>query len=272
MASFCSGVWFFWSRSFLFVAAPQPPGPLDTAGTPVWSQRGVDASHSGMSPFRGPSIADRVRVAWRYATPGQVRSSPAITAEGHVVIGVGKDLVALAPATGEVLWRFSTGAWVSSSPTIDALGVVYVGSQDGHVYALRPPVVVTPVVTATGSSSSSTSTAGRVPSVVWEFDSGMGVQSSPTLSPNGSIVYIGSDNGNVYALTAASGARVWNFTTGKGVITVPAVSPLDGSIVVGSQVGSAGGLPNCCDHTCREAWVVQAVREALWNLNLVHEP
>ena len=254
----------FWGLAFLVTLffcllgfSCCPRFALDTAGTPVWSQRGVDASHSGMSPFRGPSIADRVRVAWRFATPGQVRSSPAITTEGHVVIGVGKDLVALAPTTGEVLWRFSTGAWVSSSPTIDALGVVYVGSQDGHVYALRPPVVVAPVVTTTGGSSSTgTPTVERVPSVVWEFDSGMGVQSSPTLSPNGSIVYIGSDNGNVYALTAASGARAWNFTTGKGVITVPAVSPVDGSIVVGSQVGSAGGLPNCCDHTCREAWVV----------------
>ena len=39
----------------------------------------------------------------------------------------------------------------------------------------------------------------------------------------GGVVYIGSDDGNVYALNAANGAKLWNYTTGGQVASSPAV-------------------------------------------------
>src|SRR5665647_2209115 len=51
----------------------------------------------------------------------------------------------------------------------------------------------------------------------WNFTTGGEVRSSPAVA-NG-VVYIGSDDHNVYALNAASGAKLWNFTTGGSVVS-----------------------------------------------------
>jgi outer membrane protein assembly factor BamB len=44
-----------------------------------------------------------------------------------------------------------------------------------------------------------------------------------------SVVYIGGYNGNVYALKAAFGTKVWNFTDGKGTGSSPVV--VDGTVI-----------------------------------------
>ncbi len=56
------------------------------------------------------------------------------------------------------------------------------------------------------------------------------VESSPAVA-NG-VVYIGSDDQNVYALNATTGAKLWNYTTGGSVISSPAVA--NGIVYVGS--------------------------------------
>jgi outer membrane protein assembly factor BamB len=55
----------------------------------------------------------------------------------------------------------------------------------------------------------------------------------PTSSPavvNG-VVYIGSHDGNVYALDAASGNKIWNYPTSGMVLSSPAVA--NGVVYVG---------------------------------------
>jgi outer membrane protein assembly factor BamB len=47
------------------------------------------------------------------------------------------------------------------------------------------------------------------------------------------VVYVGSDDHNVYALRAGNGAELWNFTTGGPVVSSPAVA--DGFVYVGSD-------------------------------------
>ena len=47
------------------------------------------------------------------------------------------------------------------------------------------------------------------------------------------VVYVGSDDGNVYALNASSGAKLWNYTTGGDVYSSPAV--VGGVVYVGSD-------------------------------------
>ncbi len=56
----------------------------------------------------------------------------------------------------------------------------------------------------------------------WGLTTGSVVLSSPAVS-NG-VVYVGSDDGNVYALNATTGMKVWNYTTGGEVYSSPAVS------------------------------------------------
>jgi hypothetical protein len=57
-------------------------------------------------------------------------------------------------------------------------------------------------------------------------------------------VYVGSDNGRVYAVNGSSGAQVWAFATGYRVYSAPAVDPV-GNVYVHTEwelcVAGAGG-------------------------------
>ncbi len=67
-------------------------------------------------------------------------------------------------------------------------------------------------------------TAGATPPnglLRWKFATGNYVYSSPAIV-NG-VVYVGSDDHNVYALNADNGSKLWNYTTGDDVYASPAV-------------------------------------------------
>ena len=50
------------------------------------------------------------------------------------------------------------------------------------------------------------------------------------------IVYVGSDDGNVYALNAGTGAKVWNYTTCAAVLSSPTVA--NRTVYVGGDDGN----------------------------------
>ena len=56
------------------------------------------------------------------------------------------------------------------------------------------------------------------------------MHSSPTVLDG--VVYVGSEDGNVYAADAATGALRWSYQTGAGVHSSPTV--LDGVVYIGS--------------------------------------
>ena len=81
----------------------------------------------------------------------------------------------------------------------------------------------------------------------WTFATGDAVESSPTLSPNGTTVYVGSDDKSLYAVDAASGTQQWTFATGDEVDSSPTLSPDGSTVYVGSAdhslyAVSTGGL------------------------------
>ena len=54
--------------------------------------------------------------------------------------------------------------------------------------------------------------------LVWKFEAGgYYVDSSPALGNDGTTVYVGSDDGYLYAVDAATGVQKWKFETGSGV-------------------------------------------------------
>jgi outer membrane protein assembly factor BamB len=67
----------------------------------------------------------------------------------------------------------------------------------------------------------------------WTYTTGNSVFSSPAVA-NG-VVYVGSEDRNVYALNAKTGAKLWNYTTGGFVYSSPAVA--NGVVYVGSEDG-----------------------------------
>ncbi|HEY0231088.1 MAG TPA: PQQ-binding-like beta-propeller repeat protein [Dokdonella sp.] len=69
--------------------------------------------------------------------------------------------------------------------------------------------------------------------IVWKFQTGSRVVSSPVWSDG--LLYFGSDDGNVYAVDAASGRQRWKHATGGPVAASPAVA--GGTVYVGSYDG-----------------------------------
>lgn len=70
----------------------------------------------------------------------------------------------------------------------------------------------------------------------WSYDVGDWVDSSPALSLDESTVYVGSWNNRLTALDATTGAMLWFFETDNLVYASPAIA-LDGTIYFGSSDG-----------------------------------
>jgi len=147
------------------------------------------------------ALGPRGTKAWGTPTLGFVISSPAIGSDGTVYIGsFDSRLYALDPSSGLPKWTFGTNDHIYSSPALahDGHGnttAIYVASTDGSVYALGP--------------------SGKL---LWSYDTGEPIRSSPVLGPaapgqSGDILYVGSSDGTLYALDARTGRRRWSFDT-----------------------------------------------------------
>jgi outer membrane protein assembly factor BamB len=79
-----------------------------------------------------------------------------------------------------------------------------------------------------------THTVGNL-SLLWTYKTGGPVQSPPIVA-NG-VVYIGSNDGNVYALKASTGTLLWSFPTGEVMAVSPALAVSNGEVYVGSNSG-----------------------------------
>ena len=160
---------------------------------------------------------------WTFTAPptAAVQSSPAIGPDGTIYVGSNDGhLYAIDPDTGTEKWRFPSSGSVGdirSSPAVAADGTIYVGSgnqgigSDGRVFALNP---------ADREANQPFPSANE-----WEFSPpgiDNDVDSSPAIDANGNI-YIGSDNGFLYAIDE-NGNELWNFATVEQVESRPAIS------------------------------------------------
>jgi len=68
----------------------------------------------------------------------------------------------------------------------------------------------------------------------WSYQTGDMVNSSPAVA-NG-VVYVGSDDGNLYALRASTGEVIWKYASGEPVDSSPAVA--NGVVYMGSDDGN----------------------------------
>ena len=98
--------------------------------------------------------------------------------------------------------------------------------------ACLPPEMMTALMTETGTETPTDS--GPAPTddaSIWRFATGGFVVNAPAVA-NG-VVYVGSDDNNVYSLDAASGEMNWSFETGDVIRSTPTV--VDGAVYVGSN-------------------------------------
>jgi len=173
--------------------------------------------------------------AWRFGAQDEIHSSPAV-ADGIVYVGSDDGcLYAISAANGASLWKKDTDDRVRSSPAVSD-GVVYFGSNSGRLYArdaassekvwtfktagkwdVRSSPAVSDGVVYFGADD------GNVYGVdawhgelLWKRTIGSDIWSSPVVAPslqNGSgIVYIGSDDGALLALsTRDDGEQLWAY-------------------------------------------------------------
>jgi outer membrane protein assembly factor BamB len=228
-------------------------------GTLKWSDG------TGGILFSSPAVADGVvyfgsndgnvyavdastgSLVWSFATGGGVWSSPAVSG-GVVYIGSNDgNVYALSAVDGTELWSYATGGSVQDASPAVVNGVVYVGSAGG-VAALdaasgsaiwtAPIGTDAAMVVSRGTLFVSNDGGGSLEAlnaatgaVLWSFGTGGFVNGSPSVA-NG-IVYVGSDDDNVYALNATTGSLVWSYTTGDFVDSTVTVA--NGVAYVGSR-------------------------------------
>jgi len=189
----------------------------------------ADARHGGLYQAAGVPVLHGVR--WKFKTGGAIVSTPAVSG-GTVYFGSSDhNFYAVDRAAGTLRWRFPTRGRITSSPAV-AAGRVYFGSYDSNVYALdvASGTLVWKFTTGGERRFSGRHLHGAEPAAEVMPDPFDVFLSSPVVADG--AVFIGSGDGNVYALDAASGALRWKFHTGNVVHASPAVAA--GTLYVGS--------------------------------------
>jgi outer membrane protein assembly factor BamB len=206
-------------------------------GDLVWRYKGPDSTllWPGM-----PSVADGMV----YVTTGEV-------AEYGGQVGISQ-YACLDAYNGQVVWTLPIEAMAPRESAIIAYGNLYiipgnvtasVDSISGNEYSRLNQVWCIGTSSTTVSNWSMfradpthSSTAQVGPSsltLAWKFTTNGSVISSPSVVDG--IVYVGSQDKNVYAIGAWSGNLIWNYTTGGSIESSPAVA--NGNVYIGSDDG-----------------------------------
>lgn len=206
-------------------------------------------------------------LVWKFPTRGGIASSPVVDENSKLCIFGSEDfsLYAVDYRTGRISWSYATKDRVRGAPRI-AHDHVFFGSDDGKVYALgvasgrfmwsydmSAPVRSRPFVTnelvIVGSESGEIIGLGLSGNRKWSYRTKRGVISSPHVDVNEGIVYVGSTDGNLYAIDATNGYNSWRFRTNGPIVS----SPIEHKGYV--YFGSADGNFYCLNaQTSRERW------------------
>ena len=154
--------------------------------------------------------------------------------------------------TGQLIWKLPIEALAPRESVAVAYGHLYLipgnvttavdaisGSEYNtfnQVWAIGTNTVPTsdwPMWRADASHSSTAQVGPSNLTLAWKFTTNGSVISSPSVA-NG-IVYVGSQDKNIYALGAWSGNLIWKFTTQDAMISSPAIA--NGKVYTGGDDG-----------------------------------
>jgi outer membrane protein assembly factor BamB len=187
------------------------PNSLIAYGPPKdWTTFLGDSSHKALG-YGGPV---KMTLSWKFATNGQIVSSPAVV-QGRLYIGSwDKNWYCLDARNGSKIWNFTTEYQVMSSPAV-VNGKVYTGADDGNVYCLDA---------ITGQQLWKTACPGQPLHII----TGITVEyrSSPTVV--GNKVYVGGLDGKLYCLNADTGSIIWVIQTTGAILSTPTYIANDG--------------------------------------------
>ncbi len=213
------------------------PNPVNPA-----AQFSLGRPAIGPAPARTIYVSDRDRtlfavrpsdgaVLWTYDTRDGSDYMPGVDPSSGVIYSdiIGNNLVALNPGVSPPTrerWSLPVGSDIDSTPVVGPDGTVYFGLDTGLLFAVRE---LNP-------------SAGVI---IWQFVTGDEVDNIPALSPGGSVVYVVSNDNNLYAVDTAAGTENWSFeidTSTGNVTSSPVVDTSTGVIYVGSDDTSVYAL------------------------------
>jgi outer membrane protein assembly factor BamB len=133
---------------------------------------------------------------------GPIRGSPALAGNTLYVPSGDGHLYAVDKSTGATLWSLATAGAINSSPAV-ALGpddttVVVVGSDDGYLYFIEDTGAVGELVRVCRLGADPECSAHQA-----DANGGAPIRSSPAIGSDGTV-YVGTDDGRLYALGAAA--------------------------------------------------------------------
>ncbi|MCW2968116.1 MAG: hypothetical protein JWM71_1888 [Solirubrobacteraceae bacterium] len=240
--------------------------------TPILGADGTTYVGSADSWFYAVGPGGRLR--WRFKTGNLIDSAATIDDSSNVYVPSGDEyLYRLRTGRGlsrakRVVWRFHARQppgsaqlvdWWEGNVELGTDGTLYAGNTGSTAYAIHRDGTLK---WQHGFGNSPWTAAARAPdgstywgsldlfvhkldkngNELWKTPTVGFVISSPALSKDGSTLYIGSFDSNLYALDTATGAIKWKFDTDEHIYSSPALDEAaDGTvkaIVFGSTDGS----------------------------------
>lgn len=206
-------------------ATPAKPKPTRKRIAEPWPTFGYDIQRTKVAPYRH---RPPYRTKWRVDARDSLEYPPSV-AYGNVYVAQQKGLFfALNGKTGKPVFKTKNfKRCAASAPTI-ANGTVYQSYMDwvGDLSNPCPQGASNP----TGFLIAMNARTGRPK---WRFNA-QPIESSPLLR-NGKL-YVGSWDGNVYAIRAKNGKKVWAVQTGDRVNNSPAY--FKGRIFIANDAGT----------------------------------
>jgi hypothetical protein len=204
-----------------------------------------------LAAARSDSLKPRqAEFAWRFATGGQIRSRPAVAADGTVyAIAEDSYLYALSPGGG-LAWKCDLGWLPADCLAVSPDGMIYVGLTDKDFLAVNPNGVPAwrervdglfvgdPLISPDGTvylgiapgTLLSLSESGRLQ---WSITLPASLLAAPIMDGAGTIYLIASDR-RLYALTQW-GEFKWSLPLGAAPVTTAIAA--DGTVLVGTADG-----------------------------------
>ncbi len=212
----------------LSLVACQSPTLIPTVPTTVGNENTPIAT---VVPVKRPGY----QIRWSFQTDGAIWGAPSVS-KGTVYVGSDDgNLYAVDAQNGSLRWMFPTQGIIRSRPSF-AGRLVYVSSDDGNLYA---------VDTESGAMTWRAEIGNLLPRAAREklgtdtaptgWDD---MQSSPVVADD--RVFVGSLDGKMYALDAATGGVRWTFQAGQKIRATPTVK--SGSVYIGSWDGTTYAL------------------------------
>jgi outer membrane protein assembly factor BamB len=190
-----------------------------------WVEAGDSSLHTSSEPndltwfqhFVG-NHGQYVTQAWSYDAGAAVPRQPAVVDDVAYFGNANGTVTALDVRNSVPLWTYSAGSAAEGTPAVTSSGLVVFSTAAGSVVALS-------------------AASGKL---AWTMATSSPVHAAVAVSSND--VFVGSDNGTVYALDRTTGAVLWKVKLGGAVLASPAVDPATNELIVGDTSGAVTAL------------------------------